>query len=392
MWILTRYALVFATLTFGPTGTALAWSTDPPPAPDRQMVSAQAKAVDLGRESEARIIKEIEGFRRLSAHVRIDLPAGTQGLIYVFGEGGLLKEVVASDRITDNAFWTEVVEGNELILSLVLPGQTDAVISIDEVAGEKTAGVPDGAPDGRFDLDLVEAGSTGFWIDARKAVAALSIGRNPEPFPAEARPARTVPCTGFMISKDMMMTAAHCLAGQLTLCRQTVAVFGYEVGDKEAHSRKCKAVVFSNGALDVTILKLGATDRSVTALPLQPAPPNVSDAAVVQHPRGSVMMVAETGCAIKRQPAPTIWNRARDLRDDLLDAGFEHTCDTDTGTSGAPVLAMGGLVGIHQGSVPGLNIGIRLQRILDCINIDTVAQTVTVRSPGETICINEAPQ
>ena len=102
-------------------------------------------------------------------------------------------------------------------------------------------------------------------------------------------------------------------------------------------------------------------------------------------------MISRTGCRITRPVAPSIWRNAGNLRQDLKDAGFEHGCDTDDGSSGAPVLTPGGLMGVHQGSAPGLNIGIRLARILDCIAIDTEAQTVTVRRRGDIICINEAP-
>ena len=255
------------------------WTREAPPGPHRLDLSASAGGVDLGNEVEARVRAEFDGFAQFSALIRVRVGGGAQGWVHVFDTHGSLVEIVPTDGLADGAFWTAPMEGDAVTAVLVVPGTPETRIVAEGIVGTRDGTRPDGAPDGRFDLDFVEnVPPSTFWAQAVDAVATISIGRNPEPFPSGTRPACSVPCTGFMVSADLLMTAGHCIDGITARCRQTVAVFGLKIAGDAARARNCRRLVYYNAGLDIAILRLAASPAPVATIPLVPAPDSPGEA------------------------------------------------------------------------------------------------------------------
>lgn len=272
---------------------------------------------------------------------------------------------------------------------LLAPGGANSTLSLIEISGDSSGVVLDGAPDGRYDLDIVSDDSAGFWAEKSGAVATLIVGRNRQHPVSGARPAKAVPCSGFLVSQDLLMTSAHCFKSESTFCDQTVAVFGYRQSDGKTLSRKCLEVEYLNGALDIVLLRLSSVETDQPFILVRQTPPSSAEIVIIQHPRGSVQMVSVEGCKIEKSIAASIWLLEGVQRVDLDRVGFEHSCDTASGSSGSPVLGPEGVVGVHQGELPGRNVGVRSVKIFSCIKIDRKTNEITVKKPADPVCENK---
>ncbi len=175
---------------------------------------------------------------------------------------------------------------------------------------------------------------------ASRSVAMLS-------FNVRGRPAV---CTGFMITDDYMVTNYHCIPDQ-AICETAVAVFGYlrSVEDETSYgeSFKCSEIVRSmNGnTYDLSIIKLAGAPGQAGQyghIALDDNAVVLGDPLIIiGYPYGNPEVASRKHCAVSTLPAesPTSPNP--------IDLG--HTCDTDEGSSGSPVLSKDfKLVGIHH--------------------------------------------
>lgn len=196
-------------------------------------------------------------------------------------------------------------------------------------------------------------------LTATHAVALLVI----------ARPDGRVPCTGFLIGSQTLMTNAHCVNSQIQ-CEGTDAYFGFT--DQEYPPKTgavgCKALLAGTAPadpdLDYALLTLkapvGLTAGFLKIAAASPAPN--TDLIVPQHPGGRALMVAQAGCKSDINP-----KNGRGA-----DTDFGHSCDTAGGSSGSPMLdAQLAVVGLHHwGRNPEepaytRNRAVRIERIVD---------------------------
>lgn len=153
-------------------------------------------------------------------------------------------------------------------------------------------------------------------------------------------------CTGFMVSDSLMLTNQHCF-DTAAVCATAIAQFGYQ----EDHNRDlsdgeefpCEEVKDSDPGLDFTLIKLArspGTRWGVLRWQLQ-SPASGTPIYIVQHPGGAPKRVALDGCAVKTADAVAgVPGEATD---------FGHTCDTENGSSGSPVLDMSNrVVALHH--------------------------------------------
>jgi len=180
------------------------------------------------------------------------------------------------------------------------------------------------------------------------------------------------PCTGFLVGANKLLTNAHCLLPKgVDLCRGSYAYFGYDTAGQRfpppgMRAIECKRYLAGSDPADVSLdyalvelaepvgdergfLKLAGASP-VPALALR----------VPQHPDGRPLAFARRDCVSDVNP-----KNGRGP-----DTDFGHTCDTQGGSSGSPMLdASNQVVGLHHwGRHPNesydKNRAVRIERIV----------------------------
>jgi len=164
-------------------------------------------------------------------------------------------------------------------------------------------------------------------------------------------------CTGFLIDKDHIVTAHHCIPqyGRTILSARIRLGFDSENVDKfpgelvELDPLPVKDNSDGN-SLDYSVVRIKNPPLGLTAkygqIPLAIADPRFNEQiAVIHHPSGRPKRISAE-CYVLRS---------------TLDHDFEHTCATHRGSSGAPIFSVETkkLIGIHVRR----HIGIRLRSI-----------------------------
>lgn len=150
-------------------------------------------------------------------------------------------------------------------------------------------------------------------------------------------------CTGFLISADMLMTNYHCVGYQST-CDSTRVQFNYELDSNlqptPVAEVSCTTLVKANSTYDYAVLKLSSPIGNTYGwYELAPRVPTGEQGTLIQHPNGRRKKVAlPPNCALL------------EIADGYApNSDFRHQCDTDSGTSGAPILdSQFYVVGLHH--------------------------------------------
>jgi V8-like Glu-specific endopeptidase len=130
-------------------------------------------------------------------------------------------------------------------------------------------------------------------------------------------------------------------------CKTAVAVFDYELDGNKAvtsgPSYSCRGVVGVSNDLDAAVLELEGTPGEAPRgfLRMAPQVAQRNDRLVlIQHPAGQPKQVSRKNCRVETSVAPG--------RAPAVD--FGHICDTESGSSGAPVLKSDELtvIGLHH--------------------------------------------
>lgn len=173
-----------------------------------------------------------------------------------------------------------------------------------------------------------------------------------------------ITCSGVLIDRDRFMTNQHCVRN-LADCETTTVWFGHQRlanGRLARDDEQIECIGIDKGPdrdLDFAVIRLArAASARWPAIPpanLRLCADGASEAcvdgrrlAIIHHPAGSPKMVTLRDCTVVAPAGPS---------------AFTHSCDTDRGSSGAPVFAAGTLlVGLHHQ-------GHELDKCKDCANV-----------------------
>jgi S1-C subfamily serine protease len=311
----------------------------------------------------------------------------------LFDERGGYVETIPFERISSEDVWTAIAPGSTASLEITGPGRVNQIVKIDEVRTEGQLGSVDivvgGVPTFENSSEMPEAVVS---AANRDATARLIVGQNALPL-GERMPARAFDwCTGFLVSPNLLMTVSHCIKARPELCRQTVALFGFDAGFPHGvRARYCDELVYLNPFIDVLVMRLNRVDESSPVAKLATRAPLAGDKlVVVQHPFGAVQLVSRDAACSVASPRTALRPSREGLDYSLLEAlGFTHKCDTLEGSSGSPVFdGEGDVIGLHQGGSGEANNAVRSEVILACNAIDTATDQVTVLQPGVEVCAN----
>jgi len=283
------------------------------------------------------------GFIRLH-FVGIRLEGAGSGTVRVLGNN---LEVLARWSFKEFASrperWTQLLPNGYAVVQVLRDNDQPMRLEfrIKEAARESRGGTVLSRQDPQhiLDKDLSEFAGDQAVMRVAKSVAKLS-------FPDGTKLAT---CTGFMVTQNLLLTNNHCVS-TAEKCLGTVAMFGYQ---RDAAGRPqptkqydCLAVVATNEARDYSLLRLdadpGLADDWGT---LQFSPATALDAGqrlyIVQHTTGEPKRVVREQCNVTTVKAP---GKIASLQSD-----FGHKCDTESGSSGAPVLDLyHRVVGLHH--------------------------------------------
>lgn len=231
-------------------------------------------------------------------------------------------------------------------------------------------------PGGEFDPTLVADRDSGDicgsldWIDVENASSSVqkmaeSVGHFRVQFGGQ-----TSACSGTLISENVFLTAGHCVdvnrvnnqlgssfANQAALCASTQVVFNFQnVGGSPASSQPsfgCASIIQSSdtSGYDYALVQLtGSPGQTFGFLEADFRRPVEDDPiTIIHHP--SLM--------VKKVSTDTIR--------DVTNRHIKHRADTQGGSSGAPIIVDGRIIGIHERggcSVPGYrNRGFTMERI-----------------------------
>ncbi|WP_192923157.1 trypsin-like serine peptidase [Sinorhizobium meliloti] len=387
-----RIFLIVSLSVVLPARVAAAWTTEPP----EQLELVRALDIDVAVSSETdgvwrSPVISAPGSIELSVKLAGDFSVTGDAVLRVYDAKGYLNESIQLRDLERPHIWTQSSTGDDVSIEIENAENIRGKLKLMAVASSNVGSadmVTDGKP--TFELPIhVE----GLQDDMREGTARLIVGQQAS-LPLNGKLPSKVPdwCTGFLVGKDILMTASHCLKNFNNSCIQTVALFGYEVGTEEPLiARRCEKIIYLNSYLDVAIISLSAASSPTVHLELSStAPVTNQELIVVGHPHGAVKLVSRDACSVEKISTalePSKQGLDRELLEGLA---FAHGCDTLNGSSGAPVFsAAGRVMGVHQGGNGLANNAIRSDIILACLQITADRSSVDVLKPLEALCRNE---
>ncbi len=273
--------------------------------------------------------------------------------------GRLVREYTGEELKTQRSFWTRVIPGDYVLISLFAPtAPIGSSLSIDQIAYQVYSGAPLSTY-GKDEKEPISNYSNDPTIEAvERSVARLYFIQNGE----------SKTCTGFLIESGQLLTNHHCVNTQ-EVCETTVAVFGFQYGSNGllnlGEQFDCGEMVSAKNSyeLDYALLDIkGTPSTKWGTLNLSDGDPEIDlPLFIVQHPGGLPKQISKINCRAVAVPV--------DGRGEQTD--FSHTCDTVGGSSGSPVLNESGqVVGLHhygfgEGGEWEENRAIRMNRIIE---------------------------
>ena len=160
-------------------------------------------------------------------------------------------------------------------------------------------------------------------------------------------------CSGVMLTPDLLLTNWHCGAPptlpdkafwSTDIVRDTLVDMSFDGDTRSRELLVTDVAVRPNKDLDFVVLRIAAVDQLGPLRPVKiaAADPAANDPIrVVHHPAGKIKQLS-WNCVV-RQASYMGWQDAATLSE------FTHDCDTEGGSSGAPVLNKNGeLLGLHH--------------------------------------------
>lgn len=269
--------------------------------------------------------------------------AGT-GTVWVIGQGGgVLAQWTFKEFAVRGERWTQVLpEGYAVVQALRDDDQPVRLqFTIKEAARESKGGtvLSRQDPNQIRDKDISAYAGNAAMMGVAKSVAKLN-------FPAGGK---LVTCTGFMVTADLLLTNHHCV-NTIDTCFGTVAIFGYQ-RNATGHvlptkQYDCIAVIKTSKKYDYSLLQIdgspgAATEWGVLGFGPSSALADRQPLYMVQHPSGEPKRIALDNCNVS---TPRAAGAVASVESD-----FGHKCDTESGSSGSPVLDLSHrVVGLHH--------------------------------------------
>jgi V8-like Glu-specific endopeptidase len=178
-------------------------------------------------------------------------------------------------------------------------------------------------------------------------------------------------CSAVAVSADVVMTSWHCGSPgdadpgdfwSQSICDATIIDFSWDEDDRSREFGCEKVLPPSNAALDVAFLRVRPIDRADVLRPatLLNRSPRAEPVVIVHHPEALPKQITRHCRTVLDAP-----NIGADL--------FGHTCDSEGGSSGAPVFDESGRVlGLHREGF------LRDERT--CERLDSVNKAVRIES------------
>ncbi len=274
--------------------------------------------------------------------IRLEGPG--KGKVRVISEGG---DVLAQWTFTEFAArgerWTRMLPEGYAVVQAMREGDQPVRLqfTIKEAARESKGGTVLSRQDPNHirDKDVSAYADNAAIMGVARSVAKLS-------FPVGDKLAT---CTGFMVTADLLLTNHHCVSS-IDTCFGTVAIFGYQRNATgqvlPTKQYDCIAVIATSKVRDYSLLQIDGSPGAATewgVLRFAPSPALTDSQALymVQHSSGEPKRVALDDCYVT---TPKAGGTVASLKSD-----FGHKCDTESGSSGSPVLDRSHrVVGLHH--------------------------------------------
>lgn len=166
-------------------------------------------------------------------------------------------------------------------------------------------------------------------------------------------------CTGVAVARDLVLTNWHCAPTLLATidgvveipdqfwtkdhCSNTMVDFSWD-GDAISGDFSCTKVVAKSRDLDYALLRVApdGRDRTVPIARLRTTRPRGGVLKLVHHPLADQKQIT-VNCQFGVNRSRTSWLGGR------AGTEFEHVCDSEAGSSGAPVFdSEGFVIGLHH--------------------------------------------
>ncbi|WP_210211515.1 SUMF1/EgtB/PvdO family nonheme iron enzyme, partial [Azospirillum griseum] len=170
---------------------------------------------------------------------------------------------------------------------------------------------------------------------------------------------KTGSCTASIISRDYILTNHHCVPGKDEASRPVRALLLMNYYDETRSDETVRydvdiRPVETSQWPDYSILRVAGNPAArFGALTLPVTAPLPSEPLIMfHHPLGQPMVLSAKGCRVGARPIDG-------------DGQLIHYCDTDQGSSGAPILDMNGsrLIGLHYAGNTGFNLAVPMVRL-----------------------------
>lgn len=160
-------------------------------------------------------------------------------------------------------------------------------------------------------------------------------------------------CSGVAVGPDLFLTNWHCSGGPTAfmsrllwtekVCPETLIDFSWD-GDDWSNDFLCTAVLAIDPALDYALLRIAPLSDRAAVLPARIEPARLSpgeQVTLIHHPLALPKQISRN-CPLGPDLSREGWKGGGETE-------FEHLCDTEGGSSGAPVFdAQGRLRGLHH--------------------------------------------
>ena len=304
-------------------------------------------------------VAAIDGARYLRVRLELAQPgAGPWTLVVRDASFRPIHVFAAADFARSPVLWTPRVQGSQLALEL-RPASAGAGPGI---RATMVVWMPDKAKNPYYSIH----GQTALYHDLYASPTTSDVRRTGDPIGVllGSFDRESWVCSGAMVAPDLFLTNWHCggpgsIPGGAAGARASFPENGYWSRDivrdvlvdlswdGDAVSREMEAVrvVAKSKDLDFALLELRPLDERgpVATLPLRKDPVIAGETLrIVHHPEGLTKRITDQSCSVVDASFEG-WKNAGEATE------FTHQCDTEGGSSGAPVIdGQGRIAGLHH--------------------------------------------